>query len=74
MYHNAVAGNKDIIMHGDIEEYRKNNCDVYAEALNDVQEHIINDICDLIETGYEIKKVPQNIVYKYWDKAILSNS
>ena len=77
MYHNALAGNKDIIiMHGDIEEYRKNNRDLYEEALNDVQGHIVNDfndICDLIETGCEIKKVPQNIVDRYWDKAILSN-
>ena len=77
MFHNALAGNKKIIlMHGDMDEYRNNNRDIYDWALNDMQGHIINDfndLCELIEKDKKIKRVPQKIIDKYWDKKILKN-
>jgi len=75
MFHNALAGNKKtILMHGDIDEYRNNNRDIYDWALDDLQGHIINDfndLYDIIKNKTKIKPIPQKIIDKYWDNTIL---
>lgn len=77
IYHYAMAGGKKIIMmHGDLEQYRIDNRDLYDWALDDFNENKINnfnDLCKIIEEETPLQKTSNSVINKYWDKGNLNN-
>ena len=64
-----------LLLHGDIEIYKKNNRDIYQENLRDMQTSTVlsnfKQLIDFINGKISYRTTPQTTINKYWDPFIL---